>query len=238
VVITTLPSAGTLFLLSFMPMPPMGMQTIKTPLVAGQAIPVSQITGGVFVYEPAANANGANYSSFTFQVRDNGGTANGGQNTDGTPNTITFDVTAVNDAPTITNLGTNNVAWTEGGNPVRLDAGLDAVVGDIDSADFDGGTLSVTYTNGLPEDRYTIDTSGTVSVTVDANGRRAQRYLAAERRGRQRQFRQSHSVREQHRHRQRGERRADRAGQDGLDQRGRSLHLHLGRFRLQRSGRE
>ena len=49
--------------------------------------------------EPAANGNGTGYASFTFQVRDNGGTDNGGQNTDQTPNTITIDVTAVNDAP-------------------------------------------------------------------------------------------------------------------------------------------
>ena len=45
------------------------------------------------------NANGNNYASFTFQVRDYGGTANAGVDEDPTPNTLTFDVTAVNDAP-------------------------------------------------------------------------------------------------------------------------------------------
>src|SRR5690606_24794610 len=43
-------------------------------------------------------------SSFTFQVQDNGGTANGGVDLDPTPNTITIDVTSVNDAPS----GSNN----------------------------------------------------------------------------------------------------------------------------------
>ena len=46
-----------------------------------------------------ANANGAGYASFTFQVRDNGGTANGGVDLDPSRNTITIDVTSVNDAP-------------------------------------------------------------------------------------------------------------------------------------------
>ena len=46
------------------------------------------------------NANGSRPTpSFTFQVQDNGGTANGGVDLDASPNTITFNVTAVNDAP-------------------------------------------------------------------------------------------------------------------------------------------
>ena len=50
-------------------------------------------------FTPAANANGAAYASFTFQVQDDGGTANGGVDLDPTPNTMTVNVTAVNDAP-------------------------------------------------------------------------------------------------------------------------------------------
>ncbi|MEI7970863.1 MAG: cadherin-like domain-containing protein, partial [Betaproteobacteria bacterium] len=53
-------------------------------------------------FTPAANANGTGYASFSFQVQDDGGTANGGVDLDSTPNTLTFDVTAVNDAPGIT----------------------------------------------------------------------------------------------------------------------------------------
>ena len=39
-------------------------------------VPVSDL--GDLVFTPAANANGTAYASFTFQVRDDGGTANGG----------------------------------------------------------------------------------------------------------------------------------------------------------------
>ncbi len=57
---------------------------------------------------PAANANGTSYASFTFQVQDNGGTANGGVDLDQSANTMTVNVTAVNDEPA----GTNNTVTT------------------------------------------------------------------------------------------------------------------------------
>src|SRR5439155_9835447 len=51
------------------------------------------------VFTPTANANGTGYASFTFQVQDNGGTANSGVDLDQSANTFSFDVTPVNDAP-------------------------------------------------------------------------------------------------------------------------------------------
>src|SRR5439155_25782803 len=42
---------------------------------------------------------GSPYSSFLFQVQDDGGTFNGGIDLDPTPNTMTFNVTPVNDPP-------------------------------------------------------------------------------------------------------------------------------------------
>lgn len=89
--ITTLPGAGTL-------------QLNSVNVTAGQYISAANITSGLLRFVPAANANGTSYASFTFQVQDNGGTANGGVNLDQSPNTMTVNVTSVNDAPT----GTNN----------------------------------------------------------------------------------------------------------------------------------
>src|SRR4029078_369809 len=63
--ITTLPVAGTL-------------TNNGSAVTAGSFIAVADITGGHLVFTPAANANGAGYASFTFQVQDTGGTANGG----------------------------------------------------------------------------------------------------------------------------------------------------------------
>ena len=86
VVITSLPVAGTLTL-------------DGTPVAAGQFVTVADIAAGKLSYSPAANANGSPYTSFTFQVEDDGGAANGGVNLDQSPNTLTIAVTPVNDAP-------------------------------------------------------------------------------------------------------------------------------------------
>ena len=68
-------------------------------LTAATVVSVAQINAGLLTFTPAANANGTGYASLSFQVTDNGGTAGGGQNTDQSANAITFNVTAVNDAP-------------------------------------------------------------------------------------------------------------------------------------------
>jgi len=66
---------------------------------AGDVISLADLNGGKLIFAPAANANGANYASLTFQVQDDGAAANGGIDLDPTPNTLTVNVTAVNDAP-------------------------------------------------------------------------------------------------------------------------------------------
>src|SRR4029453_13934533 len=45
------------------------------------------------------NANGTGYASLTFQVQDDGGTANGGVDLDQSANTTTLNATSGNDAP-------------------------------------------------------------------------------------------------------------------------------------------
>ena len=80
VIVTTLPKNGTL--------------TLNGHAVsAGQSIAAGDLGG--LVWTPNPNAHGIGLASFTFQVVDDGGTAN----TDLSPNTITFNVANVNDAP-------------------------------------------------------------------------------------------------------------------------------------------
>jgi hypothetical protein len=86
VVITTLPSRGTLALNG-------------GSVAPGQFVPDTAITNGQLRFIPLAGTSGAAYANFTFQVKDNGGTANGGVDTDPTPNTYTIHVNSVNDAP-------------------------------------------------------------------------------------------------------------------------------------------
>lgn len=88
--ISTLPANGTL-------------SDNGTPVTAGQFILASDISGSKLTYAPTANGNGTPFTSFTFQVKDNGGTAGGGTDTDPTPKTMSLNVTSVNDAPTAVN---------------------------------------------------------------------------------------------------------------------------------------
>src|SRR6185437_4410990 len=79
-----------------------------TAVTTGQFVNTADIAAGKLVFAPAANANGANYASFTFQVQDDGGVLNGGVDLAATARTMTVNVTSVNDAPR----GANNTVTT------------------------------------------------------------------------------------------------------------------------------
>src|SRR5204862_5814778 len=57
--IASLPGTGTLTLNG-------------TPVAATALVSVADITAGLLVFTPAANASGTGYASFTFQVQDDG----------------------------------------------------------------------------------------------------------------------------------------------------------------------
>src|SRR5262249_53116232 len=103
--ITTLPGVGTL-------------KNNNLAVGAGQVIPVSDITAGNLKFTPTAGTSGSPYTTFTFQVSDNGGTANAGVDTDQSPNTLTINVTPVNSAPS----GTDGSATTLEDTPLTLNA--------------------------------------------------------------------------------------------------------------------
>ena len=77
--ITTLPAAGTLKLNG-------------VPVSTGAFVTKALLDANQLTFAPAANANGSPYTTFTFQVEDNGDTLNGGVNLDQTANTITINV--------------------------------------------------------------------------------------------------------------------------------------------------
>ena len=110
---------------------PAGSLTLNNSQVSiGTEVLVADIPS--LEYLPVAEINGANADSFTFQVRDDGGTANGGVDLDPVPRTITFDITSVNDIPVVdldvddsTLSGSDfTTSFTTGGTPVLIsDAG-------------------------------------------------------------------------------------------------------------------
>jgi hypothetical protein len=80
-----------------------GSLTLDGGAFAGNAFVMAhQIAAGKLVYAPAADASGPNHGGFEFHVIDDGGFANGGQDTDSSSHTLRFDVTAVNDRPLAT----------------------------------------------------------------------------------------------------------------------------------------
>jgi uncharacterized delta-60 repeat protein len=92
--------ANALLAVSISTLPTAGSLTLNgTAVTLGQSISVADINAGRLVFTPVSNANGNGYASFTFQVQDDGGTANGGIDLDPTARTINFNVTAVSDAP-------------------------------------------------------------------------------------------------------------------------------------------
>ncbi|MEZ5902944.1 MAG: cadherin-like domain-containing protein [Alphaproteobacteria bacterium] len=142
VIITTLPTNGIL-------------ELSGVAVTAGQEIAAADIPNLAFT--PAANENGAGYDNFTFQVRDDGGTANGGINLDGTANTVTIDVTPVNDAPD----GTDNTVTTLEDTGFTFSA---ADFGLTDADDVPANNLASVIISTLPVDG-TLELSG-VAVTA------------------------------------------------------------------------
>ncbi|WP_330165520.1 DUF5801 repeats-in-toxin domain-containing protein [Ectopseudomonas toyotomiensis] len=133
--ITTMPTAGQLTLNG-------------SALTAGNSVTLAQLEAGQLVFRPAANANGNNYAKFTFQVQDDGGTTPG-VDLDPTPNTLTFNVTPVNDAPVISGLG-NTLNYIENAPATQIKpSGIS--LSDVDSTSFAGGSLRVAFAGGATQ---------------------------------------------------------------------------------------
>jgi len=97
------------------------------------------------VWTPVANAEGAGLASLQFQVVDNGGTSGGGINADQSANTITFNVTAVNDTPVSAITIGSQTATEDTAFTLTLDAGTFT---DVDAGD------TLTYQAHWLEDGY------------------------------------------------------------------------------------
>jgi len=135
---------NTLLAVKISTLPANGSLTLHGAAVtAGQFVSAADIASGLLTFTPAANANGTGYTSFTFQVQDNGGTAHGGVDLDPTARTMTVDVTAVNDAP----LGTNHTVSTDEDTAYTFSA---ADFGFTDASDSPANTLLAVKITTVP----------------------------------------------------------------------------------------
>ncbi|MES2422806.1 MAG: Ig-like domain-containing protein [Pseudomonadota bacterium] len=123
-------------------------------VTAGQEIPAGQL--GQLVFTAAPNFNGTGVGSFTFQVKDNGGVANGGVDTDASPNTISFNITAVNDVP---------VANAD----ARTTAEDTPVSGTVTASDADGNPLVFSKATDPTNGAVVVNPNGTYTYTPNAN---------------------------------------------------------------------
>jgi hypothetical protein len=121
VVIATLPLLGTLTL-------------DGVAVTAGQAIAASEL--GDLAWTPPKDGNGDGLAGFTFRVRDDGGTGNGGVDTDPVANSFTFDVTEVVDR-FIGNAKANKLSGTAGQDYFRGKGGDDTLAGKAGADTFD-----------------------------------------------------------------------------------------------------
>jgi uncharacterized repeat protein (TIGR01451 family) len=120
---------------------------------------------GVLTYTPAANASGT--ATITIVLTDNGGTANGGQDTSA-PQTFNITVSGVNDAPSFTKGADQTVNEDSGAQTINpwataISAG---------AADESGQTLSFTVTNnnnGLFSAQPAVSPTGVLTFTPAAN---------------------------------------------------------------------
>jgi hypothetical protein len=145
--------ANNLFAVKITTLPGLGALTNNNVLVnAGDFIPVANINGGLLKFTPASDGNGIPYTTFTFQVQDDGG----GSDLDPTPNTMTINVTAVNDGPVntvpgpqITNQDTAIVFSSGNANQISvadIDAGGNQIKVTLTATN---GTITLSTTAGL-----------------------------------------------------------------------------------------
>ena len=85
--------AHTLLAVKIATLPAAGKLTRNgVAVTTGTAVSASDIAAGLLRFTPAVNGRGNPYARFTFMVQDNGGTANGGIDTDPVAKTITIAV--------------------------------------------------------------------------------------------------------------------------------------------------
>ncbi len=142
-------------------LPPKGTLTLNNAAVTvNQTLSITDINAGRLRYTPAANENGAAYTSFLFQVQDDGSTANGGENLDPTANRLTFNVVAVNDSPVFTSSTINLSLPTiveDTSNPAgMLLSAIAPLISDADAGALNGIAV-VNADNSGGEWQYALD---------------------------------------------------------------------------------
>jgi VCBS repeat-containing protein len=131
--------------------------SLTTQVVTGPTHGVlTQNTDGSYSYTPDANYNGAD--SFTYKANDGAPSTGSGQGLDSNIATVSLNVTAVNDAPTLGNL---NLAAVE---DTALTMNLLAAASDVE-----GDPLTAAIVAGAQHGQVSINTDGSFTYTPNLN---------------------------------------------------------------------
>ncbi|WP_018425580.1 DUF5801 repeats-in-toxin domain-containing protein, partial [Hoeflea sp. 108] len=141
------------------------------------ALLLSSATGRLY-FQPNADYNGTVSNAVTFRAWDGTdgleGTkvstaVNGGWSAFSTAtDTANISVNAVNDAPVIGGMG-GTLNYTENASPTIIDSSV--TVSDVDSANFNGGSLTVAFTaNGTAADLLSVLANGSGSTRIVVSG--------------------------------------------------------------------
>ncbi|UWR47293.1 DUF4347 domain-containing protein [Phaeobacter inhibens] len=136
-----------------------GTLTINFTTGSGTSANVQTLLQNLTYSAPSASGT----RTFDLTLNDNDGSTNGGdQDVSGT-----FDILVVSSPPVIGNLDGDSFTFTEGDNATPIDVGDNLTVSDPDDANFDQGTVTISYESGMqPEDRISVDVSGVVSLSA------------------------------------------------------------------------
>lgn len=97
-------------------------------LEAGTYVSAADIDAGKMTFTPGREHFGQGYATFTYAVHDDGGTANGGQDTDTTPNNVTINVSPIRDEVLGTDRG-ERLTGTKFGDKIIGEGGNDVLRG-------------------------------------------------------------------------------------------------------------
>ena len=139
--ISELPSAGALW---------NGDQKVN----AGDTISVDDINKGLLTFAPDADTYGQDYAAFSFQVQDDGGTANGGIDLDQTPRTFTMNVIA---PPVVVDESYST------SNDTPLTIAAPGILGE--AADVYGNTLTASLVSGPAYGQLVFNSDGSFTYT-------------------------------------------------------------------------
>ncbi|MCG8059007.1 MAG: FG-GAP-like repeat-containing protein, partial [Candidatus Thiodiazotropha endolucinida] len=117
------------------------------------------------------DTNGDDADTINITINDNGNTGTGG-GTNINLGTVNVDITPDNEVPTIANLGGDSLAYNEDDGAQVIDQGTASVVADVDSSDFDTGTLTVSFQAGSDnaEDVLAIRDQGAGPTNITVSG--------------------------------------------------------------------